>query len=54
MGQTEVRKLKSKLLSSTLANSAITHIKTHHINVITSYTEGLHLSKLIPMSLLPN
>lgn len=54
MGQTEVRKLKSKLLSSTLANSAIIHMKTPHINVITSYTEGLHLSKLIPMSVLPN
>lgn len=54
MGHAEVRKIKSKLSSLTLANSAIIQIKTLHTEVIMSYTEGLHVSKLKSMPMLPN
>lgn len=54
MGHDEVWKMKSKLSSFTLPNSAIIHIKALHAKVIISYTEGLHPSKLKPMPVLPN
>lgn len=54
MGHAEVRNIKSKLSSFTLANSAIIHIKTLHTEVIMSYTEGLRVSKLKSMPMLPN
>jgi len=40
--------------SSTSKNSTAIHIKTPHTHVITSYTEGLHLSKPRPTPVLPN